>query len=119
MLCCIELVKAWRNLQGNDKELAAAYGHFHKMVERAKTKVTLVSGVGVSDLHQNMTGIKRADTLESLSTHDVLSTQRQKFSQHHNGTCEWVVRHEAFQNWLTGTKDSSLWCYGDREYFSS
>lgn len=54
--------------------------------------------------------------LDDLSSHTFLATQKDKFGKRHDGTCQWVLNHETFQRWLNGTENSTLWCYGDREF---
>ncbi|KAJ5775210.1 uncharacterized protein N7511_000221 [Penicillium nucicola] len=113
--------KALRNfVSGEDVELASAYDKFHQMVKREQELIVTLTFVNMSEAHRSLKQSERVykqlgdkDFLDGLSTDTFLDTQKDKFGKHHDGTCQWVLSHETFRRWLSGTENSTLWCFGD------
>lgn len=60
------IVKAFRNLTGEDEELSTAYTQFHKMVERERVIVEHAIVVGVEQLKKNTSAL-HADVTTGLA----------------------------------------------------
>lgn len=53
--------------------------------------------------------------LNALSEQSFHTKQRDTFSKHSEGTGQWMVESNEFQQWFQGSQNSVLWCYGIRK----
>jgi len=50
-----------------------------------------------------------------LSDLNFWAKQDDSFQRHQEGTGEWFLNDPAFQNWVTSSENTVLWCPGDRK----
>lgn len=58
--------------------------------------------------------LERDSILTGLSTLSFHEKQKDTLSKHREGTGQWVLYSDEFQQWFKGVESSTLWCYGMR-----
>jgi len=59
---------------------------------------------------------EREETLKWLSHISFHDKQQAVYKKHHRNTGQWLLSKPAFQEWLDGDVNSTLWCPGIRTY---
>ncbi|KAL4784664.1 hypothetical protein BJX76DRAFT_347578 [Aspergillus varians] len=54
----------------------------------------------------------REDVLAELSSLSFDAKQRDTYRQHSEGTCEWMLSSDDFQQWFHNDDSSTIWCHG-------
>ncbi|KAL6232559.1 hypothetical protein BDW75DRAFT_232694 [Aspergillus navahoensis] len=54
----------------------------------------------------------RETFLAELSSLTFEAKQRDVYRQHGQGTCEWLLSSDAFQQWFNNEHSSTIWCHG-------
>lgn len=60
--------------------------------------------------------LERDELLRKLSSLHFDDNQRDIFDRHLDGTGQWLLKTEKFQNWFQGDQNSTLWCPGIRMF---
>ncbi|KAI4146689.1 MAG: hypothetical protein L6R39_003369 [Caloplaca ligustica] len=56
--------------------------------------------------------LERTEILNELSSLNFHNKQRDVFEKHHQGTGQWLLKTNEFQQWLRNDRNSMLWCPG-------
>ena len=62
---------------------------------------------------------EREAILQWLSPLDFHEKQRTTYAKYHEGTAQWLLQDDVFQNWHAGKENLTLWCAGDGLLFMS
>ncbi|KAM4067399.1 ankyrin repeats (3 copies) domain-containing protein [Hirsutella rhossiliensis] len=92
--------------------MQAVHVDVRKTLSEVERLVENMSSITLSTA-QPLNAQERDDTLRWLSNLDFQQYQRETVAKHHKGTGEWLLNTGAFQNWVHGTQQSTLWCPGN------
>jgi len=102
-----------KRTEADTKTLVASTGRMHIYLE-SKTVSGHSSFWRLRRFEGREAALERDEILKGLSSLNFHDKQRDVFQKHHQGTGQWLLKTDEFQQWFMGEQNSTLWCPGIR-----